>query len=60
LKLTAPFAGYARVVRGIDRNHAGLVETRHAVSIDAGCGFGGKLLGVCFAPDGAIVERIEA
>jgi hypothetical protein len=60
LKLTAPFAGYQRVVRGIDRSHAGLVETRYAVSVDAGCGFGGKLLGVCFAPDGAIVERIEA
>ncbi len=59
LKLTAPYAGYARVVRGIDRLHAGLVETPHAVSIDAGSGFGGPLLAVCFAPDGTVVEQIE-
>ena len=60
LTLEAPFAGYARVVRGIDRNHAGLVETPYAVSIDAGCGFGGYLMAVCFAPDGTILERVEA
>jgi serine/threonine protein phosphatase 1 len=60
LKLAAPFAGFARVVRGIDRHHAGLVETQYAASIDAGCGFGGPLMAVCFAPGGAIVERIEA
>lgn len=60
LSLTAPFAGYARVVRGIDPNHAGLVETPYAASIDAGCGFGGPLMAVCFAPGGAIVEHIEA
>ncbi len=59
LRFTAPFAGYARVVRGIDRQHAGLVEAPYAVSIDAGCGFGGTLLAVCFAPDGTVVERIE-
>ena len=32
----------------------------YAVSLDAGCGFGGPLLAACFAPDGSIVERIEA
>lgn len=60
LKLAASFAGFARVVRGIERRHAGLVETRYAASIDGGSGFGGPLLAVCFAPDGAIVEHIEA
>ena len=59
LKLAAPFAGFARVVRGIDRNHAGLVETPYAVSVDAGSGFGGPLLAVCFVPGGEIVEQIE-
>jgi len=59
LKLTGPFNGYRRVVRGTDRNHAGLVETPFALSIDAGSGFGGPLLAVCLAPDGSIVEQIE-
>lgn len=59
LGLAAPFAGYARVVRGIDSKHAGLVEAPYAASIDAGCGFGGPLLAVCFAPGGAVVDRIE-
>lgn len=60
LSLTAPFAGYARVVRGIDSKHAGLVETPYAVSIDAGSGFGGPLMAACFKPDGTVVDRVEA
>jgi serine/threonine protein phosphatase 1 len=60
LKLTGPFAGYRRVIRGTDRNHAGVVESPFAVSIDAGSGFGGPLLAVCLAPDGSIAEQIEA
>lgn len=60
LELAAPFAGFTRVVRGIDRAHAGLVEAPFAASIDAGCGFGGPLLAACFAPSGEILERIEA
>ena len=60
LQLEASFAGYRRVVRGIDRQHGGIVESRFAASIDGGSGFGGPLIAACFAPDGAIVERIEA
>jgi serine/threonine protein phosphatase 1 len=60
LQLAAPFAGYKRVVRGIDREHRGIVEGRHAVSIDGGSGFGGALMAACFAPDGSIVDHIEA
>jgi serine/threonine protein phosphatase 1 len=60
LDLAAPFAGYTKVVRGFDRRHAGLIEAAHAISIDAGSGFGGPLLAICLTPDGAIVEQIEA
>jgi serine/threonine protein phosphatase 1 len=60
LQLAAPFAGYRRVVRGVERHHQGLLEAAFATSIDAGCGFGGPLLAACFAPDGSIVEHIEA
>ena len=60
LQLDAPFAGYQRVVRGIDHQHSGIVEARYAVSIDGGSGFGGPLMAACFAPDGSIVDHIEA
>ena len=60
LALDAPFAGFRRVVCGYHRRRAGLVETPFAVSLDAGCGLGGPLNAACFAPDGSLVERIEA
>ena len=60
LELAAPYAGFRRVIRGVDRRRAGLVEAPYAVSLDAGCGFGGPLLAACFAPDGAVLEHIEA
>jgi serine/threonine protein phosphatase 1 len=60
LELSAPFAGFRRVVCGIHRRHGGIVETPHAVSLDAGCGFGGPLTAACFAPDGRILDRLEA
>jgi serine/threonine protein phosphatase 1 len=60
LALDAPFAGFRRVVCGYHRRRAGLVETPFAVSLDAGCGLGGVLVAACFAPDGSLVERLEA
>lgn len=60
LELTTPYGGYRRVVRGFDRRHGGLVESPHAVSLDAGCGLGGALIAACFGLDGAILDRIEA
>jgi hypothetical protein len=60
LALEAPFAGFRRVVCGYHRGRAGVIEREHAVSLDAGCGFGGPLVAACFAPDGGILDRIEA
>jgi len=60
LEMAAPYAGFRRVIRGYDRRHAGLIEAPYAVSLDAGCGFGGPLLAACFAPDGALIEHLEA
>jgi serine/threonine protein phosphatase 1 len=60
LALPAPYAGFRRVVRGFDRQHAGLRESRYALSLDAGSGFGGGLLAACVAPDGAVLDQIEA
>jgi serine/threonine protein phosphatase 1 len=60
LELTAPFSGFRRVVRGIDRQHRGLVEREFAVSVDAGAGLGGRLLAACLTTDGDIVDCLEA
>jgi serine/threonine protein phosphatase 1 len=60
LELEAPYGDFRRVIRGYDRRHGGLVESRYAVSLDAGSGFGGPLLAACFAPDGAILDGLEA
>lgn len=60
LDLAAPFAGFRRVVRGFDRQMRGLVAGEFAVSLDAGAGRGGPLLAASFAPDGAVLELLEA
>jgi serine/threonine protein phosphatase 1 len=60
LELAAPYAGYRRVVRGFDRQHGGLIEAAYATSLDAGCGFGGELLGACFGADGKVVETVSS
>jgi serine/threonine protein phosphatase 1 len=60
VELGQPFAGFRRVVCGAHRRHAGLVETPFGVALDGGSGVGGALLAACFAPDGALIERLEA
>lgn len=60
LDLDQPFAGFRRVVCGYHRRRNGPAETAYAVSLDAGCGFGGELVAACFAPDGTILQRLTA
>ena len=58
--LGAPFAGYARIVRGFDPEHGGIDIGAFSATVDSGCGFGGPLTSLCFGPEGEEVERIEA
>lgn len=60
LDLDAPFAGFRRVVRGIDRRQRGLVERDFAVSLDGGAGRGGRLIAACFAAAGTVEDTVEA
>jgi hypothetical protein len=60
LDMAEPYAGFRRVIRGFDRQHGGLIEAAHVTSLDAGCGFGGELLAVCFAADGSVSETLSA
>jgi hypothetical protein len=59
-ELASPFAGFRRIIRGFDRKHGGLVETRYVTSLDAGSGFGGELMAACFAPDGTLLGTVTA
>jgi serine/threonine protein phosphatase 1 len=60
LDLVAPFEGFRRVVRGIDRHRRGIVERGLAVSLDGGAGQGGPLIAACFDIDGTVIETVEA
>jgi serine/threonine protein phosphatase 1 len=60
LGLAAPFGQFRRVVRGYDRQRQGLRESRYAASLDGGSGLGGSLLAACFAPDGSLIQSLEA
>jgi hypothetical protein len=57
--LHAPYAGFRRVVRGVDRDRRGAVEREFAVSLDGGAGSGGVLLAASFRSNGAVPEVLE-
>ncbi|GGF62492.1 hypothetical protein GCM10011332_15440 [Terasakiella brassicae] len=58
-ELDHPYSGFERTVRGYDHRQGGFHMAKHQLCIDSGCGFGGKLSGVCFEENGALVERID-
>jgi serine/threonine protein phosphatase 1 len=60
LELREPFAGFRRIVRGVDRDQRGVVEREFAVTVDGGAGHGGRLMAACFGLDGALVDIVEA
>ena len=59
-QLDRPFQAFRVVVRGRDPGRGGLQVGPHSLSLDAGCGFGGPLIGACLAQDGAPLSWIEA
>jgi serine/threonine protein phosphatase 1 len=58
-RITEPYGHFQKVVRGFDREHPGLVETDHTLTVDGGCGFGGPLLAACVTPNGELVDWVE-
>ena len=60
LELKEPFAGFRRVVRGVDRERRSVVEREFAVSVDGGGGRDGRLIAAGFGLDGAVVDIAEA
>jgi serine/threonine protein phosphatase 1 len=59
-RMTQAYSGFARVIRGHDRNQGGPASGPFNMTIDAGCGFGGPLVAVCFLPSGDAEDLIEA
>jgi hypothetical protein len=60
LELSAPYADFARIVRGFDRDRRGVVESPYGISVDGGAGRGGRLQAVCIAVNGQLVDFCEA
>jgi serine/threonine protein phosphatase 1 len=59
-RITEPYAGFQRIVRGFDKSHPGVEVTDHTATVDAGCGFGGPLVAACLLTSGEIVEVVQA
>lgn len=59
-KPVAPYGDFRLIVRGFDRNGAGVSIEGQRATIDGGCGFGGKLHAACFTAEGALADWIEA
>ncbi len=57
--IDGPYNGFQKIVRGYDPEHLGIKETPHTICLDGGCGFGGRLIAGCLAPDGRILETID-
>jgi serine/threonine protein phosphatase 1 len=58
--IDAPYSGFRVVVRGLDPAGRGFAIKPWSVTVDGGCGFGGSLIALCFAPAGEILDRVEA
>jgi serine/threonine protein phosphatase 1 len=57
--IASRYDDFERVIRGYDPEHGGFSETDFTVTLDGGCGFGGKLIAACFDGRGAILESFE-
>jgi serine/threonine protein phosphatase 1 len=58
--LDRPYSEFLKVVRGFDRQHAGPAMNAFAITLDGGCGFGGRALAACLDPKGEILDLVEA
>ena len=55
----SPYQGFRLVVRGFDTAHGGMARGPFSLTIDDGCGFGGKLVAACVDRAGEVIEWIE-
>jgi hypothetical protein len=55
-----PYGEVRKIVRGFDRTGQGAIDTQFTLSLDGGCGRGGKLLVALLQPDGRAQAIYEA
>jgi len=60
LALPRPYAGFTRIVCGVDAARRGLSEGTHTALIDGGAGPEGELIAACFDLGGAVQDRLAA
>ncbi|MBI3451567.1 MAG: hypothetical protein HY057_01780 [Rhodospirillales bacterium] len=63
-RMDSPYEGFGLVVRGFDRAASTgqprtMARTPFALTLDAGCGFGGPLVAVCLSAEGETLELLE-
>lgn len=58
-RIQSPFSGFARVVRGCDPAKGGPRVEQYAVTLDAGCGFGGPLVCAGFDCFGELIDSFQ-
>lgn len=58
--ITEPTHGFHRLIRGYDPQGGGLKLDSVAVTLDSGCGRGGRLAAGVFEADGSLIEIVEA
>ncbi len=57
-ELTSPYGRFGRIVRGFDPAGNGVRETAVTLTLDGGCGFGGRLVCACLGPTGTVIELL--
>ena len=57
--LTAPYAGFRKIIRGFDPSRGGISLDDYVATVDGGAGFGGTLAAACFDAEGRALDRIE-
>jgi hypothetical protein len=58
--LNHPYGEFLRVVRGYDHTHQGPNASAFTLTIDGGCGYGGKALAALLDPRGELLNLVEA
>jgi serine/threonine protein phosphatase 1 len=59
-EIAQPYGEFVMIVRGFDQQHGGVVAGPYTTTLDAGSGFGGRLVAGCFDPAGKLLGTIEA
>lgn len=57
-RLTQPYAGFRRLVRGFDPQRPGILQEGPIITLDGGAGFGGPLVAALLTPEAGAVERL--